>query len=117
MKTRDIIVVSFVLAVLMSPAVAAMVSDGGDAADNVFTHFYKDQLTSNEKIIYEALENLDPSDVQEMAVYGSGTEDWAVKVTVPERYVLSAGDKDSLRELVFNDMVAAWQATLLDSPL
>ncbi len=117
MKTRDLIVVSVVVVLLASPAVAVLMSDDGDGADNTFTHFYKDQLTSNEKIIYEALEKLDPATVEKTSVYGSTTPDWVVNVVVPADYVLSAGDKDKLKELVINDMVRAWQATMLDSPM
>lgn len=70
MKARDSIVVSVVLILCASPIVGVMLSDDGDAADNVFTNYYKDQLTANQKIIYDSLEKLNTDNVSEFQPYG-----------------------------------------------
>ena len=70
MKARDSIVVSVVLILCASPIVGVMLSDDGDAADNVFTNYYKDQLTANQKIIYDSLEKLSTDNVSEFQPYG-----------------------------------------------
>lgn len=88
MKTRHVLVVATVLMMCLAPAVNTLLADDADAADNRFTNYYKDELTANQKIIYDALEGLDPSEVQKTRPYGQKTEDWVAEVSVPDDYHL-----------------------------
>ena len=111
MKTRGILAVLFV-AVMVIPVTGALFSDDSTAAEEDFSYYYRDQLTTNQRIIYNAFSDADPS-----ALIAHGDATYAVAVTVPSTYVLSSSSVDTLTEVLLADMARAWQATMLDNPL
>ena len=111
MKMRGILAVLFV-AVMVIPAIGALFSEDSTAAEEDFSYYYRDQLTSNQKIIYNAFSDADPS-----ALTAHGDATYAVKVTVPSSYVLSSSSVDAMTEILLADMERAWQATFLDNPM
>ena len=110
MKMRGILAVLFV-AVMVIPATGALFSEDSTAAEEDFSYYYRDQLTSNQKIIYNAFSDADPS-----ALTAHGDATYAVKVTVPSSYVLSSSSVDAMTEILLADMERAWQATFLANP-
>ncbi len=114
MEARRITLIVLVAALLL-PFTSVLFSDDSDAAGEDYAHYYRDQLSSNQLVIYNALTGLDPASVTQTTLYGE--EVCAVHVTVGTDYVLSASSASDLAAYVLDDMVAAWQATMLDLPL
>ena len=115
MKVRDTLVLVIVLTAAFAPMAGMFASDDSDAADNEYTYYYRDQLTANQKLIYAALESLDPSSVAKN-VYAGHLDDYVATVTV-SGYTMSSSSAEALTEAVYADMARAWQATLLDDPM
>lgn len=115
MKAHDKVIIVVLAAILLIPLSGVLFSEDSDAAaDNDYTHYYRDQLTYNQSLIYDALAQLDPASVTKTSVY-EGSESYTVEVRVPS-YAVSTSTYGALREIVLGDTERAWQATLLDDP-
>ena len=89
------------MAVLCSSAAVLLATDA-DADASVFEGYYKNQLTSSQKAIYEAMVGLSA----DVAVNDDGAGGYYIEVTVP-----SNSDHDAL----LKDAERAWQATKLEA--
>lgn len=115
MEARRITLIVLVAAMLL-PVTSVLFSDDSDAAGE-FDHYYFNQLTDNQKIIYNAMYDAyyeTPVEPSPGAVLG--VEGYYLTLGVTG-YTLSASSTDVLSKMVASDAQAAWQATMLDLPM
>lgn len=116
MEARRIALIVLVAALLM-PFAGVLFSDDSDAAGEDYAHYYYNQLSDNQKLIYEAMyDSYFATPVEPVQETVLGEQGYYLTLDVAG-YTASAGSAASLKQTAFSDAATAWQATMLDLPM